>query len=150
LQFENAKKGVRMAFFGTSLGASAMSGLNARSMAASKEVIDLPVVDSAGESVGKLHDIVIDLRTGRIAYGIVTLDRVPDWSERVVAIPWNAMHLDRDNEHLCVNAARDWVERAPAVHVDAMLSLLDHDSAVLIHSFFGTRPYWEAGSQQYS
>ncbi len=60
------------------------------------------------------------------------------------------MHLDRDSEHLCVNAARDWVERAPSVHVDAMLSLLDHDRAVLIHSFFGTRPYWEAGSQQYS
>ncbi len=139
-----------MAFFGTNFGATGASGLGVRSMAGSREIMNMPVVDSFGEAIGTLRDITIDLRTGRVAYGIVTLDRAPHWSERVIAVPWNAMHLDRDNEHLCVNAARDWIERAPAVHVDAMPSLLDHDRAVLIHSFFGTRPYWEAGSQQHS
>jgi sporulation protein YlmC with PRC-barrel domain len=141
---------MHMTFFRTNFGSGAMAGSSMRSMAGSKEVINMPVVDSFGESIGTLCDITIDLRTGRVAYGIVTLDRAPHWGESVIAVPWNAMHLDRDNEHLCVNAARDWVERAPAVHVDAMLSLLDHERAVLIHSFFGTRPYWEAGSQQYS
>jgi sporulation protein YlmC with PRC-barrel domain len=139
-----------MAFFGTNFGAGVMAGLMIRSMAGSKEIIDMPVVDSCGESIGTLRDITIDLRTGRVAYGIVTLDRAPNCGDRVIAVPWNAMHLDRDNEHLCVNAAREWVEQAPAVHVDSMPSLFDHDRAVLIHSFFGTRPYWEAGSQQHS
>jgi hypothetical protein len=143
-------KGMRMAFLGTNFGADAMSGLSARSIAGSKEMIDLPVIDSFGELIGALYDITIDLRSGRIAYGIVMLDRSSHWSGRVIAIPWNAMHLDRASEHLCVNAARDWVEKAPAVQIDATLGLLDHDRAVLIHSFFGTRPYWEAASQQHS
>jgi PRC-barrel domain len=113
-------------------------------------MLGLPVIDSHGECVGILSDIVFDLRTGRIAYGVVTLDRAPWWSERVIAIPWNAMHLDGDDEHVCVNALRDWIERAPSMRPDAMPSLLGHDRAVLIHSFFGTKPYWEAGSQQQS
>lgn len=110
----------------------------------------LPVTDSHGECIGTLFDVMLDLYTGRIAYGVVALDHAPHWSERVIAIPWNAMHLDVEGEHLCVNALRDWIERAPSMQADAMPSLLDHDRAVLIHSFFGTKPYWEAGSQQHS
>ncbi len=97
-----------------------------------------------------LTDILFDLRTGRIAYGVVTLDRAPQWSERTIAVPWNAMSLDVDAERLCVNALRDWIERAPSMQPGAMSTLLDHDCAVLIHSFFGTKPYWETGLRQHS
>ena len=114
------------------------------------ELLGLGVFDSRKECIGTLSDIMFDLHNGRVAYGVVTLDRAPQWSERVIAIPWNAMHLDRDAWHLCVNALRDWIERAPSMQADAMPNLLDHECAVLIHSFFGTKPYWEAGSQQYS
>jgi sporulation protein YlmC with PRC-barrel domain len=126
------------------------TGCSARRIVGGKEMTGLPVTDSHGECIGTLFDVMLDLYTGRIAYGVVALDHAPHWSERVIAIPWNAMHLDVEGEHLCVNALRDWIERAPSMQADAMPSLLDHDRAVLIHSFFGTKPYWEAGSQQHS
>jgi PRC-barrel domain len=130
--------------------ADGVLGASARGIVGGREILGLPVIDSRGERVGTLADIMFDLHTGRIAYGIVALDRVPRWTERMVAIPWNAMHLGSDDEHLCVNARRDWIERTPSVQAQSLPSILDHDRAVLIHSFFGTKPYWEAGSRQHS
>ena len=125
-------------------------GYGNRSIVGGRELTGMAVIDSHGERIGSLFDTMFDLHTGRIAYGVVTLDRAPHWSERVIVIPWNAMHLDGESENLCVNALRDWIERAPSMRADAMPGLLNHDHAVLIHSFFGTKPYWEAGSQQHS
>jgi hypothetical protein len=146
-----------MAIVGTNFQATGMmsssgasSGCSARGIVGGREMLGLPVIDSQGEYIGSLADIMFDLRTGRIAYGIVALNRVPRWTDRVIAVPWNAMHLGSDDEHLCVNALRDWIERAPSMQAHALPSILDHDRAVLIHSFFGTRPYWEAGSRQHS
>lgn len=127
------------------------SGWVSRGIVGGNEVLGLPVVDSRMETIGVLADIMLDLRTGRIAYGVVVLERAPEWSERVIAVPWNAMLLDSAEERFRINALRDWIERAPSMQPDAMPNLLDHECAVLIHSFFGTRPYWETGgSQQHS
>lgn len=126
------------------------AGSSGRGIVGGNELLGLAVIDNRKECIGVLSDIMFDLRTSRVAYGVVMLHRAPKWSERVIAIPWNAMHLDSDGEHLCVNALRDWIERAPSMQADAMANLLDHECAVLIHSFFGTKPYWETGTQQHS
>jgi hypothetical protein len=131
-------------------GIQASAGRSVRGIVGGNEILGLSVIDSHEERIGTLIDIMFDLRSGRIAYGVVALDRAPQWSERVIAIPWNAMHLDSRAEHMCVNALRDWIQRAPSMQADAMPNLLDHECAVLIHSFFGTKPYWETGSQQHS
>jgi PRC-barrel domain len=133
-----------------STGGPVKAGWSGRGIVGGNELLGLAVIDSHKECIGVLSDIMLDLHTGRLVYGVVTLNRAPKWSERVIAIPWNAMHLDSSGEHLCVNALRDWIERAPSMQPDAMPNLLDHECAVLIHSFFGTKPYWETGSQQHS
>jgi hypothetical protein len=133
-----------------SAGGPVKAGCSGRGIVGGNELLGLPVIDNRKECIGVLSDMMFGLHTGRLVYGVVMLNRAPQWSERVIAIPWNAMHLDSDGEHLCVNALRDWIERAPSMRADAMPNLLDHECAVLIHSFFGTKPYWETGSQQYS
>jgi sporulation protein YlmC with PRC-barrel domain len=123
---------------------------SARGIVGSNELLGLTVTDSHKECIGTLADVMFDLHTGQLAYGVVALNRAPQWSERVIAIPWSAMQLDSEGKHLFVNALRDWIERAPSMQAEAMPNLLDHECAVLIHSFFGTKPYWETGSQQHS
>src|SRR3989442_15715772 len=124
------------------------TGWMARGSVAGNEVLGLPVVDSGSEAIGMLADFMLDLRTARIAYGVVVLDHAPEGSEGVIAVPWNAMQLDSAGERFRINARRDWIERAPSLQPDAMPKLPGHEFAVLIHSFFGTKPYWETGDPQ--
>lgn len=98
------------------------------------------VVDREGRLVGTLQDMMVDVRRGRVAYAVVALDQ--PWGERLVAVPWNATHRDGDG-NVRVDARREWVECAPSVKPGFMPSLLDHEWAVLVHSYFGTKPYWE-------
>jgi sporulation protein YlmC with PRC-barrel domain len=110
------------------------------------ELLESPVVDRDGGRIGRLHDLMVDLRLGRIAYALVELERVESAEERLIAVPWNAMHVDGTG-NLKVNAHRDRVERGPSIPAGMLAHLLDHEWAVFIHAYFGARPYWEHGAQ---
>jgi len=105
------------------------------------------VVDSQGERVGELLDVLVDMHAGRVAYGVVALDHAPDWSERLIAVPWNTMQMQGDGDGIGINATRDWIERAPSMRIEAMSELLDRELAVFIHAYFGAKPYWERAAQ---
>ena len=105
------------------------------------------VVDSQGERVGELLDVLVDMHAGRVAYGVVALDHAPDWSERLIAVPWNTMQMQGDGDGIGINAMRDWIERAPSMRIEAMSELLDRELAVFIHAYFGAKPYWERAAQ---
>ena len=133
-------------------GPKVSAGCSPRGIVGSNELLGLPVIDSHKECIGTVADIMFWTSIpGQLAYGVVALSRAPQWSEHVIAIPWRAMHLDSEGEHLCVNALRDWIERAPldAGRGDAKPAG-SVNARVLVHSFFGTKPYWETGSQQHS
>lgn len=105
------------------------------------------VIDNQGQRVGELLDILVDMHAGRVAYGVVVLDHAPEWSERLIAVPWNTMRLHGDSDGICINATRDWIERAPSMRIETMNELLDREIAVFIHAYFGAKPYWERAAQ---
>jgi hypothetical protein len=111
------------------------------------DLLGIEVVDRDDNVVGQLHDILLDLRRNRIAYGVVELRRTRRDGERLVAIPWNALFQDGDADRFIVNAPRDRIEEAPLLPSDLATKGLDGDVAIFAHSYFGTRPYWERGTQ---
>ncbi|MGH8714569.1 MAG: PRC-barrel domain-containing protein, partial [Casimicrobiaceae bacterium] len=96
---------------------------------------------------GELLDILVDMHAGRVGYGVVVLDHAPEWSERLIAVPWNTMHMRAGDGGICINARRDWIERAPSMRIETMNELLDRELAVFIHAYFGAKPYWERAVQ---
>ena len=101
------------------------------------------VLDSQGERVGELRDIMLDLRVGRVVYGVLALRGAARSSEHLVVVPWNALHMSVDGDCLHIHTTRERVQRGPSVQPDAMPTLLDHELATSIHAYFGTKPYWE-------
>jgi sporulation protein YlmC with PRC-barrel domain len=125
---------------------SSLAAMAPISIIGAEELLASEVVDCDGSRIGGLRDLMVDLRLGRIAYGLVALDRAPRLNRRLVAVPWNAMHVDCDRK-LRVTAHRYWVERGPSIPQGLKASLLDHEWAEFVHSYFGARPYWERNAQ---
>ena len=111
------------------------------------DLLGVEVVDRDGNVVGQLHDIMLDLRRNRIAYGVVELRQAREDGERLVAIPWNALFQDVDADRFSVNAPRDRIEQAPLRPAEMAANGLDGEVAIFAHHYFGTRPYWEHGAQ---
>jgi sporulation protein YlmC with PRC-barrel domain len=49
------------------------------------------VYDSQGKTVGTIQDLVIDLRSGAVAYAVVALGDTLQWRGMLIAIPWPAL-----------------------------------------------------------
>ena len=58
------------------------------------------IVDPNGEHVGRIHDVLFDLRDGRIEYICIALDAGQRRDRREVVVPWSALRIgdggDRD------------------------------------------------------
>ena len=114
-------------------------------IAGAYSVIGSAVVDRQGQRVGELHDIMLDLSTGRIAYAVIALGSRAS-TDPLIVVPWNAVHSDQRAEGLRINAHADWIKRAPTVKRGYAPDQFAQDWGAFIHNYFGTRPYWEPPS----
>jgi len=56
-------------------------------------VTDFNVVDAAGQDLGEVEDVLLDLSAGRAGYSLVDFGGVLGLAENTVAVPWQRMQL---------------------------------------------------------
>jgi len=113
-------------------------------------VLGRTVIDRQRQRIGELRDIMLDLSTGRIAYAVIAVS-LPSDATSLIVVPWNAVHPDHASQRPRINAHADWIARAPSVQEGSGPERFVQDWGALIHSCFGTRPYWEPSTAaQYS
>jgi hypothetical protein len=104
------------------------------------------VIDARGEDLGKLDHVMIDVPSGRIAYGVLARGGVFGIGERLFAIPWDALTLDAARKCFVLDVDRDRLERAPGFDRDHWPAMADGEWAERVHRHYGVRPYWSANS----
>ena len=78
------------------------------------------VVDSTGEVLGSIVDLLLDLERGRIAYAVVASGGFMGVGERLVAVPWNALMPGPGIS--CCKETRSVLESGPVVRARAVES----------------------------
>src|SRR5215813_352584 len=57
------------------------------------------VRNSAGEDLGKIEEIMIDIPTGRVAYAVLSFGGFLGMGNKLFAVPWEALRVnERDHE----------------------------------------------------
>ena len=49
------------------------------------------VRNAADENLGKIHDIMIDIPTGRVAYAVLSFGGLLGMGNKLFAVPWDAL-----------------------------------------------------------
>ena len=62
------------------------------------------VVNAAGDKLGDIKELMIDLPYGRIAYAVLSFGGFLGVGEKLFAVPWNALTVDEDEKQLLLNA----------------------------------------------
>lgn len=100
------------------------------------------VQTAAGEKLGKIDKVVVDLEQGRIGYIIVS---AAQGSDKYV-IPWKALRSEPQQQSLILNMTTAQLQQAPKGDIQLVQ---DRQKGREIHQFFGVSPYWEeTGMQQ--
>jgi len=75
-------------------------------------LIGASVVDAQGENLGAIKEIMIDMRTGHIAYAVLAVGGFPCMGEKLFAIPWQALQPDTVSQHFTLSVERDRLHNA--------------------------------------
>jgi sporulation protein YlmC with PRC-barrel domain len=101
------------------------------------------VRNSAGEDLGKIEEIMLDVPTGRVAYAVLSFGGFLGMGDKLFAIPWEALTLDEREHQFVLNVSRKQLENAPGFDKDNWPDMADRTWGTEVHSFYNQRPYWE-------
>jgi sporulation protein YlmC with PRC-barrel domain len=100
------------------------------------------VISSDGEDIGKIKDIMLDVRSGRVAYAVLSSGGFLGIGDKLLAIPWQALTLDTQQKCFVLNMIAERVKNAPGFDKDHWPSMADQTWATSVHQYYGSEPYW--------
>jgi sporulation protein YlmC with PRC-barrel domain len=101
------------------------------------------VVNAAGEDLGDIKAIMLDVTSGRIGYAVLSFGGVFGIGSKLFAIPWSALTLDADEKRFILDAPKERLEDAPGFDKDHWPSMADPSWAKELHADYNVRPYWD-------
>lgn len=122
-------------------GAGASGGPGPEIMAADTLEGD-SVINTQGDDLGTIQDIMIDVPRGRVAYAVLATGGVLGIGSRLHAIPWNSLTLDANRKCFVLNVDKERLQNAPGFDKDHWPSMADPRWATEIHGYYGAQPYW--------
>ena len=95
-------------------------------------IIGDKVHNEAGEDVGKIEDIMVDITTGKIEYVVIAFGGFMTIGEKYFAIPFRLLKVDTANKAFIFNQPKEVLEKAPGFD-------LNHWPETNLH---GEEKYW--------
>ncbi|MEX3814998.1 PRC-barrel domain-containing protein [Paraburkholderia sp. BR13439] len=102
------------------------------------------VITTDGEHVGKISDIMLDVRGGRVAYAVLSEGGFLGMGDTLHAIPWNALTLDTAEKCFRVDITAQRIKDDPGFDKDHWPSMADPAWGTELHKYYNRRPYWSA------
>jgi len=101
------------------------------------------VRNPAGEDLGKIKELMVDVQTGRIGYAVLSFGGVFNMGNKLFAVPWNALALDEDEKEFILNVDKPRLENAPGFDKDNWPDMADQTWGRQISDYYEVTPYWE-------
>jgi sporulation protein YlmC with PRC-barrel domain len=96
------------------------------------------VCNPHGEDVGEIKEIMLDMRSGEVAYAVLSFGGFLGMGEKLFAVPWRALQLDTENKRFVLNVDQDRLKNAPGFHKSNWPDMADQSWAREIHAYYGT------------
>jgi sporulation protein YlmC with PRC-barrel domain len=106
-------------------------------------IIGDKVINSQGEHLGEIKELMIDLDLGRVAYAVLSFGGVLGMGEKLFAIPFQALQLRPDRHEFVLNVDKEKLKKAPGFDKNNWPSTADRTWGMQIHRYYGYEPYWE-------
>jgi len=105
------------------------------------------VRNAAGEDLGKIDEIMIDIPTGKVAYAVLSFGGFLGMGDKLFAVPWSALKVDEDEKCFILNVDANTIKNAPGFDKDNWPDMSDQSFGAELSSYYKVEPYWESGSR---
>ncbi len=107
------------------------------SLIASDKVEGTSVYNLKGESLGKIHNFMVDKVSGHVSYAVLSFGGILGIGSSYYPIPWQKLHYDKELSGYVVDIDRDALEGAPSYASDTSPDWLDPHYGRSIDNYYG-------------
>jgi sporulation protein YlmC with PRC-barrel domain len=100
------------------------------------------VVNTAGEDLGKIEELMIDLQDGRIAYAVLSFGGFLGIGNKLFAIPWSALSLRPHENAFTLDIQKEVLEKAEGFDKDHWPTT-NREWLSSMYTYYGYQPYWQ-------
>jgi sporulation protein YlmC with PRC-barrel domain len=107
-------------------------------------IVGNKVVNSEGEPLGTIKDLVVDLDDAQIAYAVLSFGGLLGLGDKLFAIPLEALTFDTRNKSVILDVDKDVLKNAPGFDKDHWPTNAQYEAGWLldIYEYYGYSPYW--------
>jgi len=103
-----------------------------RSVLAASTLAGDSVRNAAGEDLGKIDEIMIDIPSGRVAYAVLSFGGFLGMGDKLFAVPWAALKVDEDEKCFILNVDKRTIEQAPGFDKNNWPDMSDQTLGILV------------------
>ena len=109
---------------------------SSRRLISADRVQGTPVFDHDGKQIGHVQDVMLDKRSGQVAYAIMSHGGILGAGQRFHPIPWSMLRYDVDKSGYVVPLDKARLEKAPTLDHTELYG--DDAWQEVVHSHYGT------------
>lgn len=100
------------------------------------------VVNAAGEDLGRVEELMVDVESGRIAYAVLSFGGFLGFADKLFAIPFEALAIDNEHERFELDVPRERLEQAQGFYKDDWPDFADRRWGEGVYRHYGVATYW--------
>ncbi len=97
------------------------------------------VYNRQDESLGDIKEIMLDMRSGQVAYAVLSFGGWLGMGSKLFAVPWQSLQLDTGNKRFVLDCSKELLKNAPGFDKDNWPDMASTEFATQIHGFYGTQ-----------
>jgi hypothetical protein len=105
------------------------------------QAIESKVIDSKGEALGIIEEIIVHSESGRVAFAVMSFSFL-DLPIMLFPIPWDAFSIDEE-DHLILDIDKEKLRHAPGFARDQRPDFERPQLSRKIYHYYGHSPFWE-------
>lgn len=114
----------------------------AHELVSSRRVEGTPVYNRAEQKLGAIHSVMIEKRSGQIAYAVLSFGGFFGVAEHVHPLPWDMLTFDVDLDAYVVDLTREQIQDAPMLRLDEADRPRDRTYDEEVAGYYGRLPWW--------
>jgi len=125
-------------------GEEALKKRETGSLIAADKVEGTGVYNTAGDKLGSVERMMIDKRSGRVAYAVMSFGGFLGIGDRHHPLPWGVLRYDPETGGYVINLDIEALKGAPTISEnDAKFDWDDRKWGATVHDYYRVPPYWQ-------
>lgn len=95
------------------------------------------VVNSAGETLGDIKELMIDCASSRVIYAVLEFGGILGMGTKLFAVPMQAIKLDTENKRFVLDVNKERLDNAPGFDKENWPDFADTTFVNSVHDYYG-------------